>query len=226
MRPPNWRGYLSFDIIRHNSIQTALLLYAASLFNTQTPNTTNCAHCKYLPLCLRLPPSLLLPRFAQTVLQCQKIKLHRKVGRPRVPRILFLPGLFIFHHSYEAFDIKAVRLMALLVLWAQRSSASEPEKNFIYLTISVPDVSKSSMKLDLNPTGLSFTGTSDTKKTTYHVVLELFAEIDVENSKINHTARDIEMVLRKKELKEEYWPRLLKDKAKVHFVKTDFDKVG
>lgn len=116
--------------------------------------------------------------------------------------------------------------MALLVLWAQRSSASEPEKNFIYLTISVPDVSKSSMKLDLNPTGLSFTGTSDTKKTTYHVVLELFAEIDVENSKINHTARDIEMVLRKKELKEEYWPRLLKDKAKVHFVKTDFDKVG
>ena len=34
------------------------------------------------------------------------------------------------------------------------------------------------------------------------------------------------MVLQKKELAAEYWPRLLKDKAKVHFLKTDFDKVG
>lgn len=33
------------------------------------------------------------------------------------------------------------------------------------------------------------------------------------------------MILRKKELKEEYWPRLLKDKAKVHYLRTDFDKV-
>lgn len=82
------------------------------------------------------------------------------------------------------------------------------------------------MKLDLKPTSLSFTGTSDTKKTTYHVDLEFFGEIDVDNSKTNHTARDIEMILRKKEVKEEYWPRLLKDKAKVHFLKTDFDKVG
>lgn len=81
------------------------------------------------------------------------------------------------------------------------------------------------MKLDLKPTSLSFTGTSDTKKTTYHVNLEFFAEIDVEATKTNHTPRDIELILRKKELKQEYWPRLLKDKAKVHFLKTDFDKV-
>jgi len=110
------------------------------------------------------------------------------------------------------------------VLWAQRSSASEPEKNYIYLTISVPDVPKSSLKLDLTPTRLTFTGTSDTKKTTYHLDLEFYEEIDVENSKTNHSAKDIEMILRKKELKEEYWPRLLKDKAKVHFLRTDFDK--
>lgn len=111
------------------------------------------------------------------------------------------------------------------MLWAQRSSTTEPEKNYIYLTISVPDVPKSSLKLDLQPTGLTFTGTSETKKTTYHLDLEFYEEIDVENSKINHSAKDIEMILRKKELKEEYWPRLLKDKAKVHFLRTDFDKV-
>lgn len=81
------------------------------------------------------------------------------------------------------------------------------------------------MQLDLKPTKLTFTGHSDSKKIDYHVDLEFFAEIDPAESKTNHTARDIEMILRKKELGEEYWPRLLKDKAKVHFLKTDFDKV-
>ena len=43
---------------------------------------------------------------------------------------------------------------------------------------------------------------------------------------MNHTSRDVEFVLRKKDLKEEYWPRLLKESKKVHFLKTNFDKVG
>ncbi|EXJ84609.1 hypothetical protein A1O3_05279 [Capronia epimyces CBS 606.96] len=110
------------------------------------------------------------------------------------------------------------------VLWAQRSSAAEPEKNYVYLTINVPDVPPKNLKLDLKPTGLSFTGTSDSKKTTYHLELEFYSEIDVENSKTNHTGANIQMVLRKKELKEEYWPRLLKNSAKVHWLRTDFDK--
>jgi hypothetical protein len=81
------------------------------------------------------------------------------------------------------------------------------------------------LKLDLKPTGLTFTGTSDSKKTTYHLDITFFEEIDVENSKTHHSPKNIEMVLRKKELKEEYWPRLLKDSAKVHYLRTDFDKV-
>ncbi|KAK5660924.1 hypothetical protein OQA88_12297 [Cercophora sp. LCS_1] len=110
------------------------------------------------------------------------------------------------------------------VLWAQRSSKTEPEKNFIYLTISVPDVPTSNLELDLKPTGLTFTGRSDTLKRTYHLELEFYAEIDPAESKVNHTARDVEMKLRKKELDEAYWPRLLKEAKKVHFLKTDFDK--
>jgi len=89
----------------------------------------------------------------------------------------------------------------------------------------VPDVPAKSLKLDLKPTGLTFTGASDTKKTTYHLEMEFYAEIDVENSKTHHTPANIQIVLRKKELKEEYWPRLLKDSAKVHYLRTDFDKV-
>ena len=109
--------------------------------------------------------------------------------------------------------------------WAQRSSETEAEKNHVFLTISVPDVSKEKIKLDIQPQSLSFEGYSETKKATYAVKLEFYDQIDPSASKINHTPRDVEMVLQKKELKAEYWPRLLKDKAKVHFLKTDFDKV-
>lgn len=83
-----------------------------------------------------------------------------------------------------------------------------------------------SFEVDLKPTSLTFTGHSDTKKTTYHVELEFYADIDPENSKTNHTSKNVEFVLRKKEMKEEYWPRLLKESKRVHFLKTDFDKVG
>lgn len=121
-------------------------------------------------------------------------------------------------------DTKSLKEITPEVTWAQRSSTTDAEKNHVFLTISVPDVDPSKIKLDVQPTYLDFTGYSQSKKATYHVKLELYAEIDPKESKINHTPRDIEMVLRKKELKEEFWPRLLKDKAKVHFLKTNFDK--
>ena len=110
------------------------------------------------------------------------------------------------------------------VLWAQRSNAEDAAKNFIYLTISVPDVSPKNLKLDLQPTSLSFSGYSDSLKRAYAVALEFYAEIDVAESKQTHTAKNVELVLRKKEKKEEFWPRLLKDSKKMHFLKTDFDK--
>jgi len=110
------------------------------------------------------------------------------------------------------------------VLWAQRSSNTDPAKNNIFLTLMASDVPEEGMKLDLQPTKLTFTGTSTSKKVTYHVELEFYTEIDPKESKIHHTGRDIVLVLRKKELKEEYWPRLLKESRKLHFLKTDFDK--
>lgn len=110
------------------------------------------------------------------------------------------------------------------VTWAQRSSKTEAEKNHIFLAINVPDVDPKKIKLDVQPTFLEFTGYSETKKANYHVKLEFYKEIDPAASKINHNARAVEMVLQKKELEEAYWPRLLKDGKKVHFLKTDFDK--
>ncbi|KAF7535138.1 hypothetical protein G7Z17_g13252 [Cylindrodendrum hubeiense] len=110
------------------------------------------------------------------------------------------------------------------VLWAQRSSLAEEEKNYVYMTITAADVPKSDIKLDLKPNGITFTGTSTTLKKTFHLDVEFFAEIDPEKSRINHTGKNIELKLQKKELKEEYWPRLFKEAKRAHFLKTDFDK--
>jgi hypothetical protein len=82
------------------------------------------------------------------------------------------------------------------------------------------------MKLDLKPTTLTFTGHSKSKDVTYHIELEFYGEIDVDNSQIKPTPRDISMKLRKKELQKDYWPRLLKTSEKQHWLKTDFDKVS
>ena len=110
------------------------------------------------------------------------------------------------------------------VTWAQRSNATDAAKNIVYLTVSAPDVPRSSLKIDLKPQSLTLTGHSDTKKTTYHVELDFFAPIDVEASATHHTERDVEFVLRKKDLQTEYWPRLTKEKQRLHFLKTNFDK--
>jgi hypothetical protein len=110
------------------------------------------------------------------------------------------------------------------VLWAQRSSKTDAEKNFIYLTFTVPDVQKSNLKLDVKSQSLTFSGHSDSLKRDYHVELEFYDEIEEAETKVTHTNKNIALVLRKKELKEEFWPRLLKNDKKVHFLKTDFDK--
>ncbi|KAI1002513.1 hypothetical protein K3495_g5688 [Podosphaera aphanis] len=110
------------------------------------------------------------------------------------------------------------------VLWAQRSNKTDPAKNIIYLTISAPDVTPESLKIDQTPTSITFSGQSQLHHVDYHVSLEFFKEIDESQSKISHTPNSIQLVLRKKEVQEEYWPRLTKNAAKLHFLKTDFNQ--
>lgn len=97
-------------------------------------------------------------------------------------------------------------------------------RNIIYLTISVPDTTTKSRKLDLQPTHISFIGYSETTKKTYKLYLEFFKEIDVSESKTNISDKEIFCMLRKKEQEATFWPRLTKDAHKLHFVKIDYDK--
>ncbi|KAL7275970.1 p23 chaperone protein wos2 [Rhizina undulata] len=106
------------------------------------------------------------------------------------------------------------------VLWAQRSSETDPAKNVVFLTITAPDVPPENVKLDITSTRITFTGQS--RSYDYHLDMELYGEIDTEASTHKHSPRGIEFVLRKKEAKKEFWPRLVK--AQLKNVRTDFDK--
>ena len=109
------------------------------------------------------------------------------------------------------------------VSWAQRSSADDETRNIIYLTIEVADVKD--VNIDLKPTTLSFSAKSQDTDTNYELKLEFYDEIDPENSKQNLLSGNrVFLLLRKKIMKEEYWPRLIKDKVKLRNIKTDFDK--
>ncbi|RUS17388.1 HSP20-like chaperone [Endogone sp. FLAS-F59071] len=100
------------------------------------------------------------------------------------------------------------------VLWAQRD-------NLIYLTIQVSDISEPIIKLDDKK--LYFKGKGEQEQRTYEVDLEFFGDVDPEASKQQLTARNLSFIIYKKG-KHGFWPRLLKDKIKPHFLKTDFAK--
>lgn len=109
------------------------------------------------------------------------------------------------------------------ILWAQRSSAEEASKNIIYMTIEVLD--PTNIKLDLTSTGLKLRADSQGNDTHYALDLDFFDEIDTENSHKNtESGHQIYLILRKKNKQEEYWPRLTKEKLRLHYIKTDFDK--
>lgn len=101
-------------------------------------------------------------------------------------------------------------------------------QNVVMLTINVPNLAPigSETNLDLQPSGLDFSGKGGVpgsqKQYAFH--LDFFAEIDPQASKIHQTSKSIYLVLRKKETKSDYWPRLSRDKVRMHNVKTDFDK--
>ncbi|KAJ7275571.1 HSP20-like chaperone [Mycena haematopus] len=114
------------------------------------------------------------------------------------------------------------------VLWAQRSSESDETKNVLYLTINLPDIQEDGLKYTLEPTKITFEATSGNEKTghekKYAFNLDFFSEIVPEKSSKKLSTRSLYLVLRKKEQKAEYWPRLTKEKVKNAYIKTDFSK--
>ncbi|TID23197.1 hypothetical protein CANINC_003214 [Pichia inconspicua] len=110
------------------------------------------------------------------------------------------------------------------VLWAQRSSNSDPLRNIIYLTINVQDPDQETMKLDITNSGLKLNAKSSTVDGEYNLSIDFFKEIDASSVRKTITGSHIFLILVKKDLDEEYWPRLTKEKLKYNYIRTDFDK--
>ena len=94
--------------------------------------------------------------------------------------------------------------------WAQR-------KDKLYITIHVVHSQKPT--IDIKCKKMKYSGTDGTKN--YSFEIELFDEIDKENSKYTLDTRNIFLNLKKK--KEAYWPRLTSDKVKYHWIEIDWN---
>ncbi|CAB9522535.1 Prostaglandin E synthase 3 (Cytosolic) [Seminavis robusta] len=102
------------------------------------------------------------------------------------------------------------------IKWAQRTDS-------LYVTIALSDVKNET--INLTDKELHFKGKSQDKD--YEVNIEFFKPVDAEGSKYNVLPRSIQMhIMKKKEDEdEEFWPRLLKDKAlEKNQVKIDWDR--
>ena len=100
------------------------------------------------------------------------------------------------------------------VIWAQR-----PGK--IYLTINLENCKIPEIAIEKDK--LIFVGKGGTENKEYAVTIPFYKEIDPENSKYVSLVRNIPFVLMKGE-EGPFWPRLLKEAGKNHWLKTDFDK--
>lgn len=101
------------------------------------------------------------------------------------------------------------------VLWAQRHDR-------VYLTIEVFGVKEETINLTAN--SLEFTGIRSEDNAKFAVHLEFFDAIDPEESKKSISGRNVAFILMKEKDDQPYWPRLVKDTKKMHYIAIDFAK--
>ncbi|XP_053643036.1 prostaglandin E synthase 3 [Cherax quadricarinatus] len=100
------------------------------------------------------------------------------------------------------------------VAWAQR-------KHLVFLTICLEDCHSPTINMEENK--IYFKGTGGTEKKDYEYTYDLYKEIDPEKSRSFVRDRNIELILVKKE-DGPFWPHLLKQKVKQHWLKVDFSR--
>lgn len=105
-----------------------------------------------------------------------------------------------------------------LVLWAQRADK-------LFLTIELEDCKNPNIILEKDK--LYFKGKSDSIQqdadhSEHEVTIEFYKPVNDKDSKHSVRARGTEFVIMKEE--NSWWPRLLKDSTKQHWLKVDFPK--
>ena len=102
------------------------------------------------------------------------------------------------------------------VLWAQQHET-------VLLTIAVPDLEKVNVKFDED--AVNFSSQPNAKnQTAYAVKIDLYEKIDPEACKYEIIGQKYwRILLQKKDTSAKFWPRLTKDKQRLHWLQTDFD---
>lgn len=98
------------------------------------------------------------------------------------------------------------------VVWAQRADR-------LMLTVRLENCNNP--VVEFKESSLHFKGKGGTGNKDYEVLMEFNKEIDTEKSAYASNGREIKFKIEKKE--SGWWPRLLKDSKKMHYLKTDFD---
>lgn len=80
------------------------------------------------------------------------------------------------------------------------------------------------MVLDVTSSSLDLKAKSSTSEEEYDLHIDFFKEIDVSSIHKTITGSHIFFILVKKDLDEEFWPRLTKEKVKYRNIRTDFDR--
>ena len=97
------------------------------------------------------------------------------------------------------------------IKWAQR-------KGRVFVEVQIRDAKNE--KVELNPNSLVISGESD--GVNYAASLELFGEVIPDQSKWTKNGQGISILLIKKEVTAEYWPRLVKQAAKNQYITCDW----
>jgi hypothetical protein len=87
-------------------------------------------------------------------------------------KVLHPEGIFIPRLPQSGWRVANSRL----VLWAQRSSTTEDEKNIVYLSVNASDLQHP--KVDLSATGVTVEGVQKGTNAVYKAALEFYEDID------------------------------------------------
>ncbi|KAL7414464.1 HSP20-like chaperone [Mrakia frigida] len=117
------------------------------------------------------------------------------------------------------------------ILWAQRSNEFDDEKNIIYFTVNLPNII-GEPELKVTDDEITFKAQAGSNAPglptpkTYAFTLPLYAPIVADLTKKSLTTRHLQLILRKKDAQEAFWPRITKEKGRNQWIKTDFAKVS
>ncbi|PLB39500.1 uncharacterized protein BDW47DRAFT_103143, partial [Aspergillus candidus] len=115
-------------------------------------------------------------------------------------------------------------------LWTQRSSVTRSDANIVAIVFNLPENTAGAPKFHLEPMKLTIrfhTRDSSSAEKDHLYKIEFWEEVDVDNSKrSNDSSKRVTFILRKKQRKLRYWPRLTKEEKPPFPIKKNMEHVS